>query len=218
MKIAIVGGTGNLGIGLSLRLAILGYDVIVGSRSEEKAKTKAEEYLKILSDHGYAGKIVGAVNAEASKQCDLAVITVPYEQAFTLAESLKNELAGKIVVSPLVPMKKEGKLFRYVELPEGSAGEKIAGILKDSRVVSAYHNIPADRFADLSSSFDWDVLVCSDDSEAKKAIIEITNEIKGLRALDCGDLKNSKMVESLTVLILNVMIANKLKELGVKFC
>lgn len=218
MKIAVLGGTGNLGIGLSLRLAILGYDVIVGSRSEEKAKAKAEEYLKILSDHGYTGKIVGAVNAEASKQCDLAVITVPYEQAFTLAESLKNELAGKIVVSPLVPMKKEGKLFRYVELPEGSAGEKIAGILKDSRVVSAYHNIPADRFAELDSKFEWDVLVCSDDPEAKKAIIEITNEIKGLRALDCGDLKSSRMVESLTVLILNVMIANKLKELGVKFC
>ncbi|MEM0022956.1 MAG: NADPH-dependent F420 reductase [Archaeoglobaceae archaeon] len=218
MKIAVLGGTGNLGIGLSLRLAILGYEVVVGSRSEEKAKAKAEEYLKILSEHGYAGKITGAVNAEASRQCDLAVITVPYEQAFTLAESLRNELAGKIVVSPLVPMKKEGKLFRYVELPEGSAGEKIARILKDSKVVSAYHNIPADRFANLNSSFEWDVLVCGDDFEAKKAVVELTNEIKGLRALDCGDLKNSKIVESLTVLILNVMIANKLKELGVKFC
>ncbi|MEM3796580.1 MAG: NADPH-dependent F420 reductase, partial [Archaeoglobaceae archaeon] len=91
-------------------------------------------------------------------------------------------------------------------------------ILKDSKVVSAYHNIPADRFANLNSSFEWDVLVCGDDFEAKKAVVELTNEIKGLRALDCGDLKNSKIVESLTVLILNVMIANKLKELGVKFC
>ncbi|MEM3796371.1 MAG: NAD(P)-binding domain-containing protein, partial [Archaeoglobaceae archaeon] len=72
MKIAVLGGTGNLGIGLSLRLAILGYEVVVGSRSEEKAKAKAEEYLKILSEHGYAGKITGAVNAEASRQCDLA--------------------------------------------------------------------------------------------------------------------------------------------------
>lgn len=218
MKIAILGGTGNLGIGLSLRFAILGYDVIIGSRSEEKAKSKAEEYLKILSDHGYGGKITGANNAEASKQCDLAVITVPYEQAFALAENLRNELRDKIVVSPLVPMKKEGKFFRYVELPEGSAGEKIASILRESRVVSAYHNIPAERFADLASSFEWDVLVCGDDPEAKKTVAEITNEIKGLRALDCGDLRNSRMVESLTVLILNVMVANKLKELGVKFC
>ncbi|MFN3384393.1 MAG: NADPH-dependent F420 reductase [Archaeoglobaceae archaeon] len=218
MRIAILGGTGNLGIGLSLRLAILGYEVVIGSRSEEKAKVKAEEYLKILSEHGYTGKISGAVNASAARWCDLAVITVPYEQAFTLAESLKNDLAKKIVVSPLVPMKKEGKVFRYVDLPEGSAGEKVSRILKESKVVSAYHTIPAERFADLNSSFDWDVLVCGDDFEAKKAVMEITNEVRGLRALDCGDLENSRLVESLTVLILNAMIANKLKELGVKFC
>lgn len=218
MKIAVLGGTGNLGVGLSLRFAILGYDVIVGSRSEEKAKLKAEEYLKILFEHGYTGKIVGATNVEASRQCDLAVITVPYEQAFKLAENLRNELKDKIVVSPLVPMKKDGKFFRYVELSEGSAGEKIAGILRESKIVSAYHNIPANRFSDLSSNFEWDVLVCGDDFESKKTVIEITNEIKGLRALDCGDLRNSRIVESLTVLILNVMITNKMKDLGVKFC
>lgn len=218
MKIAVLGGTGNLGVGISLRFAILGYEIIVGSRNEEKAKKRAEEYIRVLLEHGYSGKITGDINANAAKQCDLAVITVPYEQAFELAKSLKNELAGKIVVSPVVPMKKEGKLFRYVELPEGSAGEKIAGILKESKVISAYHNIPADRFADLSSTFEWDVLVCGDDVEAKRTILDITNEIHGLRALDCGDLKNSKLVESLTVLILNVINANKLKDLGIRFC
>ncbi|MEM4473133.1 MAG: NADPH-dependent F420 reductase [Archaeoglobaceae archaeon] len=218
MKIAILGGTGNLGIGLSLRFAILGYDVIVGSRDEKKAKTKAEEYSKILFEHGYTGKITGMVNSYAAKQCDLAVITVPYEQAFKLAENLKVELAGKVVVSPLVPMKREGRTFRYIDIPEGSAAEKIAKILEKSKIVSAYHNIPAERFADLSSSFDWDVLVCGDDFEAKEKIIRITNEIRGLRALDCGDLRNSKLIESLTVLILNIMVTNKMEELGIKFC
>jgi len=218
MKIAILGGTGNLGIGLSLRLAILGYEVIVGSRSEEKAKAKAEEYRNILSEKGYTGSLSGMTNSEASKLCDIAIVTVPWEQAFTLVENLKEELAEKIVVSPIVPMRKDGKMFRYVELPEGSAGKKVAEILKESKVVSAYHNIPADRFADLEADFEWDVVVCSDHGDAKETIMEITNEIEGLKALDGGGLENSKLVESLTVLILNLMVMNKLRELGVKFC
>ncbi|MCS7118607.1 MAG: NADPH-dependent F420 reductase [Archaeoglobaceae archaeon] len=218
MKIALLGGTGNLGMGLSLRLAILGYEVIVGSRSEERAKRRAEEYKVILSEKGFSGKIRGLTNSEASKLCEIAIITVPWEQAFMLVENLKIELNKKITISPIVPMKKDGIFFRYVEIPEGSAGEKIARILKDSRVVSAYHNVPADRFADLDSKFDWDVPICGDDDEAKKVVIEMTNEVKGLRGLDCGDLRNSKMVESLTVLILNLMAKNKLKEIGVKFC
>ncbi|MCX8172698.1 MAG: NADPH-dependent F420 reductase [Archaeoglobaceae archaeon] len=217
MKIAILGGTGDLGIGLSLRLAIAGHEVIVGSRSEEKAKSKAEEYKKILSSKGLSGNIIGTTNQEASKLCDIAIVTVPWEQAFTLAESLKSELAGKVVVSPIVPMKREGKFFRYVELPEGSAAEKIAGILKDSKVVSAYHNIPAERFANLDENFEWDVVVCGNDKEAKEIVLRITKEIKGLNAFDGGDLKNSRLVESLTALILNVMVNNKLKELGIKF-
>lgn len=218
MKIAVLGGTGDLGIGLSLRFAMLGHEVIVGSRSEEKAKSKAEEYKKILATKGLKGNIIGATNAEASKICDIAIITVPWEQAFALAESLKSELAGKIVVSPLVPMKKEGKFFRYAEIPEGSAAEKVAGILKESKVVAAYNNIPADRFANLDAKFEWDVIVCGNDREAKETIIKLTKEIKGLNALDGGDLKNSRLVESVTALILNVMINNKLRDLGIKFC
>jgi len=217
MKIAVLGGTGNLGIGLSLRLAILGYEVIVGSRSEEKAKLKAEEYRKILSEKGFAGKLSGMTNSEASKICDIAIVTIPWEQTFELVKNLKGELAGKIVVSPLVPMKKEGKIFRYVELSEGSAAKKLAGILKESEIVAAYHSIPADRFANLEADFDWDVIVCGN-GNAKETIMEITDEIDGLRALDGGDLENSRLVESLTVLILNLMTMNKLRDLGIKFC
>jgi len=218
MKIAILGGTGNLGIGLSLRLAILGFEVIVGSRNEEKANAKASEYLEILAENGFDGRISGTVNSAAAKLCDIAFITVPWEQAFTLVENLKVELSRKIVVSPLVPMKRDGRFFRYVELPEGSAAEKVAKILKDSRVVSAFHNVPAERFADLKETFDWDVGVCGNDEEAKEEVIEIANRIKGLRALNCAELQNSRILESLTVLILNVMVANKMRELGVKFC
>jgi NADPH-dependent F420 reductase len=212
MKIAVLGGTGHLGKGLVLRLASLGYEVIVGSRSIEKAEAKAKEYSEILGV-----KVTGLTNEEASKLCDIAILAIPWKHAFSTAEALKDKLANKIVVSPVVPMEKVNGNFTYVNLPEGSAAEKIASILKDSRVVSAYHNIPAKKFANLNAEFEWDVAVCGDDEEAKSVIIEITNEIKGLRALDAGSLANSRIIESLTPLLINIAIKNNMKELGVRF-
>ncbi len=213
MRIALLGGTGNLGKGLALRLGKLGYEIIIGSRRIEKAKEKAKEYLSILGD----ANVYGLENDEAARICDIAIFTIPWEHAFETAEKLRDVLRNKIVVSPLVPMKKVGNLFVYIKPAEGSAAEKLAKILQNSRVVSAYHSIPAERFARIDEKFEWDVPVCSDDEDAKGTIIELTNRIEGLRALDAGPLSNSCLVESLTPLILNIMIRNKLKDLGIKF-
>ena len=212
MKIAVLGGTGSLGRGLALRLASLGYDVIVGSRDVRKAEAKAEEYGKILGVN-----IKGLDNKKAAMECDIAIITIPWKYAFDTAESLKDELAKKIVVSPIVPMEKSANGFVYVNLPEGSAAEKSASILPDSIIVAAYHNIPAKRFADLNAEFEWDVAVCGDDVESKRVVMEITNKIKGLRALDAGRLSNSRIVESLTPLLINIAINNRMKDLGIRF-
>lgn len=212
MKIAVLGGTGSLGRGLVLRLASLGYDVIVGSRDAKKAESKAEEYCRILGID-----IRGLDNRRAAAECDIAIITIPWKHAFDTAKELKDELAKKIVVSPIVPMEKTKNGFVYVNLPEGSAAEKLASILPDSKIVSAYHNIPAKKFADLNAEFEWDVAVCGDDAESKKTVIEITNKIKGLRALDAGGLGNSRIVESLTPLLINIAINNRMKDLGIKF-
>jgi len=212
MKIAVLGGTGSLGKGLVLRLASLGYDIIVGSRSREKAEEKAKEYGEIVGRN-----IRGLDNRRASVECDIAIITIPWKFAFETVMSLREELTGKIVVSPIVPMEKTEKGFVYIELPEGSAAEKMASILTDSRIVSAYHNIPAKKFADLNAKFEWDVAICGDDEEAKKTIMDITNEIEGLRALDAGCLRNSRIVESLTPLLINIAMRNGMRELGVKF-
>ena len=212
MKIAVLGGTGQLGKGLALRLASVGYDVVIGSRDIKKAEDKAEEYSKIVGV-----KIVGLTNDKAAEICDIVILAIPWKNAFKIAEDLKELLVDKIVVSPIVPMEKVDGYFKYINLPEGSAAEKIASILKDSRVVSAYHNIPAKRFANLNENFEWDVAVCGDDEEAKKEIINLTNEIKGLRALDAGPLSNSRIVESLTPLLINIALKNNMKELGVKF-
>ncbi len=217
MRIAVLGGTGHIGMGISLRLAMAGHDVVVGSRLAEKAQQKAEEYTCILKERGFSSKVKGKDNSEASKIADLAILAIPFSHAYVTAESLKEDLAGKIVVSPLVPMEKKGKLFLYCPPPEGSAAEKIASILQNSRVVSAFQTAPAEKFANLDARIKWDIPVCGSDEEAKNTVIDVINSIDGLRGLDAGPLAVSRLVESLTPLLINLAIRNKTKDLSIRF-
>ncbi|WP_202320480.1 NADPH-dependent F420 reductase [Archaeoglobus neptunius] len=209
MRIALLGGTGNLGKGLAVRLSRLGYEVIVGSRKDEKAKRLAEEYSSIAGV-----EIQGFENRMAAKMCDVAVVTIPWEYAFSTAESLKEELKGKVVVSPLVPMKRENGVFTYVRLAEGSAAEKLASLL-ESKVVSAFHSVPAARFADLNEKIDWDLVICGDE-EGKKIVKEISEKM-GFRVFDAGPLSASYLLESLVPLVLNIMARNRTGELTIRF-
>jgi len=211
MRVALLGGTGNLGKGLTLRLAILGHEIVIGSRKEEKAKSKAEEYRKIAGDV----RITGMRNEDAAESCEIAILTIPWEHAIKTAKELKRVLRDKIVVSPLVPVSKGEKGFTYNSVK--SAAEMVAEVLENKKVVSALHTVPAARFANLNEKFDWDVPVCGDDEVSKKVVIELISEIEGLRPLDAGPLSNSKLVESLTPLILNIMRFNSMGELGIKF-
>lgn len=112
-------------------------------------------------------------------------------------------------------MKKENSVFTYVRLPEGSAAEKLAKVL-DSKVVAAFHSVPAARFADLNEKIDWDLPLCGDDDDAKAMVAEIAEKI-GFRVLDAGPLRNSSLLESVTPLILNIMAKNRTGELTIKF-
>ncbi|RUM32906.1 MAG: NADPH-dependent F420 reductase [Archaeoglobus sp.] len=217
MKIAIIGGTGSIGVGLSLRLAAASYNVIVGSRNESKAREKAEEYTSILRNFNCDANIEYAENFKASKICDVAILAVPAKHVFSTAESLRDELRGKIVISPAVPMKREKEFFVYDPPPEGSAAERIASILDDSRVISAFHTVPAKKFADMNSKFNWDVPVCGDHEDAKNVVLEIVNSIDGLRALDAGPLSSSRLVEGITPLLINLAMRNDMHNLSIKF-
>lgn len=217
MKIGLIGGTGNIGEGLAFRLKLAGYDVIIGSRSEEKARSKAKYFNKLVEELGGNGNISGMVNRDAAEHCDIAIITIPWQYAFETAEQLKDELEGKIVISPVVPMVFEKGVFKYTPPEEGSAGLKIQKILENSKVVVAFNNIPAKRFANPYEEFEWDVAVCSDFEDAKKTAMEIVSSIKGLRPMDAGNLENSIIIESLTPFLINLAKKNKTKELGIRF-
>ena len=195
LNVAIVGGTGNLGGALALRLGAPGVKIIIGSRDAEKAK-KAVEALK---PNLRAGAIEGTTNQEAVKGADYVVIAVPYEGHAQMVRDVKGQVTGKIIIDTVVPLNK-GKPFVP---PAGSALQEAQQILGDEApVVGALHNISAVDLADVDSPL-GDVLVCGDKSDAKEKVMEIIRRI-GARAFDGGPATNAYVIEGLTGVIISL--------------
>ncbi|MEQ9714675.1 MAG: NADPH-dependent F420 reductase [Candidatus Asgardarchaeia archaeon] len=217
MRIGIIGGTGDLGRGLSLRWA-KNHTIFIGSRFKEKAERIADEYNKIAKDYYKMDvEIVGLENKKAVEKSELVVLSIPAEFIKTIVESFKAELSGKIIISPIVPMRKEGNNFIYIPPPEGSAALLLRKIVPETtKIVAAFHNLSAIKLAELGRKLDYDVVMCGD-TEAKSVVSELIKEIENLRPLDGGPLENAYLIESLTPLLLNVAIRNKLKLPSIKF-
>jgi NADPH-dependent F420 reductase len=193
LNVAIVGGTGNLGGALALRLGAPGVKIIIGSRDAEKAK-KAVEALK---PNLRAGEIEGTTNQEAVKGADYVVIAVPYEGHAQMVRDVKGQVTGKIIIDTVVPLNK-GKPFVP---PAGSALQEAQQILGDETpVVGALHNVSAVDLGDVDSPL-GDVLVCGDKSDAKEKVMEIIRRI-GARAFDGGPATNAYVIEGLTGVII----------------
>ncbi len=202
MKIAIVGGTGKLGTGLAEQLSKK-YEVHIGSRDPAKAEAAAKSAgVKGGESHAVAGL------------CDAAILTIPYEAVGPLV-SFEAELAGKLVISPVVPMKKEGATFYYLEV-KGSAAQQVAAALKRSRVAAALHTLPA-RFLKNPEKLNVDVAVAADDKKTFEEAAEIVRSIGRLRPLYLGPLSSASAIERVTPLLLNLASLNGLKTPSVKF-
>jgi NADPH-dependent F420 reductase len=217
MKIAILGGTGSIGEGFALRWAEK-HEILVCSREIERAVNVASDYTNLLSHKGIqCCGMTGCGNEAAIKDADLVVLSVPYQGVVSLLEKLSPYFKDQIVISMVVPMKKN-KWLEYTPPKQGSAALEIQEILPRSvKIVSAYHNVSARKLANIELILDLDVVVCSDDDAAKKTVMELTHEIKNLRPLDGGCLASSHMIESLTPFLINLAVRNKLSDLGVKF-
>ncbi len=217
MKIAILGGTGSIGEGFALRWAAK-HDILICSREVDRAVKAAQEYTGTLLNKGLlCCGIAGCTNEIGIKDVDVVVLSVPYQGVAPLLKNLKQCFKDQIVISLVVPMKKN-KWFEYTPPKQGSAALEIRDILpKSVKVVSAYHNVSAKKLANLETSLDYDVVVCGDDEGAKRTVMELTREIKNLRPLDGGGLASSYMIESLTPFLINLAIRNGLSDIGVKF-
>jgi len=196
LTIGILGGTGDQGKGLARRFALAGHPVIIGSRNAERAQQAADEL---------GSGVRGLPNAEAATAADVVIVAVPWDGHKATLESLRAELAGKIVVDCVNPLgfDKQGAYALPVE--EGSAAQQAAAVLTDSRVVAAFHHVSAVILLDPEvDEVELDVLVLGEDREATDLVQALANQIPGVRGVYGGRLRNAHQVESLTANLISI--------------
>ncbi|EMA33384.1 NADPH-dependent F420 reductase [Halobiforma nitratireducens] len=222
MRIALLGGTGDIGEGLALRFARdTDHEVLVGSRDPEKARDAVEEYEETLAEHGEGDPdLNGFANEMAADRADVVVLSVPPYYAGDTVEAVADSLdEDTILVTPAVGMQGDEDGMHYHPPGTGSVTELVAQRAPDEvPVVGAYHNLAAGKLADLEVEFDLDTLVVADNEDAKTTVRQLTAEIEGLRALDAGPLANAAEVESVTPLVINIARYNdELEDVGAKW-
>jgi len=198
--IAIIGGTGNLGLGLARRWALAGEDVIIGSRDADRAIGTAAELAEVAQGRGRSARVRGATNLEAARAADVIVLTVPFSHQATTLQEIAPALVGKLLIDTTVPLVPPA--VARVQLPaEGAAAliaQKIVG--DDVRVVSAFQNVAAHHLQS-DADLDCDVLVSGNDKEARALVIGLV-EASGMRGFHAGSLANSAAAEALTSLLI----------------
>lgn len=199
--VAILGGTGDLGTGLARRWAQAGFEVVIGSRTADKAEAAAADLQAVMAGRGVgAVQVRGTDNLAAASAADIVVLTVPFSHQVPTLEQVRPALAGKILIDvtvPLVPPK-----VARVQLPAaGSAGQIAQNLLGESvRVVSAFQNVAAHHLQE-GHSLDCDVLVCGDDKEARATVIGLV-EAAGMRGFHAGPICNSAAADAMTSILI----------------
>ena len=201
--IAILGGTGDLGTGLARRWAQAGYQVVIGSRTLEKATDAAQALRDVMAERGVASITVEAMeNLDAAAAADLVVLTVPFSHQAATLEYVKSALAGKILIDVTVPLKppKVGT----VQLPEGGSAGQIAQALlgEDVQVVSAFQNVAAAHLQE-GHGLECDVLVSGNSKEAREVVVGLV-EAAGMRGFHAGPIANAAAAEALTSILITI--------------
>ena len=213
--VALLGGTGKLGRGLALRWAPK-ERVIIGSRFRGKAEDAAAEVRQTLGGAS-AGNVRGMLNREAIEEADLVVFCIKLEPALRLAKRRRKSLMGKLILSPVVAMRRKGNLRVPKLKPSTSAALRLANVLgQRSRVVAGLHTIPAAMLYSKEPLGDYSVVVYGE-QPAKGVVMQLVREIEGLHPLDGGPLEMSFLSEYTTALLLNLGILNQRRGYSVKY-
>ena len=213
-KIAIIGGAGELGFGLALRWAKAGEDLIIGSRDATKAQEAAARVKAAVPD----AKISGTDNVQAADAATMAVLAVPFSAQAGILKSIKPALKNAMLVDATVPLAATvgGRPTRMLGVWEGSAAQQAAGLLPGVPVISAFHNVSAEMLHDFALKLDCDILICGDDASAKERLSALVKLIPGLRPLDAGPLEMSRIVESMTALMISLNRRYKTHHSGIR--
>jgi len=187
--IGVLGGTGPAGRAVAARLASVGIDVTVGSRSHDRARATCDAICDEWSSR--ALPLVGGENTDAAA-ADLVIVATPWDAAPATVAGVASQLEGKVLVSMANAVVRLGDEFVPLLPPRGSVAGSIQAVAPRSMVAAALHHLPAD------------VLVCSDHPEAIAATSELISKVPGLRAINAGSLSAATAIEALTPVLLNI--------------
>jgi NADPH-dependent F420 reductase len=204
--VGILGGTGPAGRGVALRLAEAGTRVTLGSREAERAQGVAAEVVARWPDRQL--DIRGDDNAGAAR-ADVVVLATPWDSAIATLRPLREELAGKVVISMANALVKEGREMLALIPPRGSVAAAVQAALPGSLVSAAFHHLPASEMENLESGLEADVLVCSDHPPASAATVALIDTMRGLRPLDAGSLSQAAAIEAFTAVCITLNIRHK---------
>lgn len=201
MKLAFIGGTGPEGLGLAMRFAKAGHAVAIGSRSAERGEEGAQRVREAVP----GAQASGGDNAGVIPDADVVFLTFPYSGQRATLEALKGDLAGKLVCNVVAPLEfQQGVGAVALNVEGNSALQEAIAQLPESRVVSAFQNMSAEELQQLEHPIEADVLVCGRDQEGKQTVITLAGQIDGVRGIDAGGPSQSRYVEMLTSLLINL--------------
>jgi NADPH-dependent F420 reductase len=210
LTLGVLGGTGKEGGGLAHRWARAGYLVLIGSRSRERAEKAAAELNARIGGEA----VRGLENAEAAAQCDIAVLTVPYEAHRSTLEAVRPHLQGKILVDVTVPIRPPNVMV-FAPPPEGSAALEARAVLGDAvDVVAAFHNVSQVHF-EHDGPIACDVLVAGTSDQARMQVLQLV-EAAGMVGWDAGPLENAVALEGLTPILLGINRRYKMRGAAIK--
>lgn len=207
--VAIIGASGALGFGLTVRLGRAGVPVVIGSRDAERAVEAAGRARELVPDGGFTG----VENAQAVQAAETVILSVPFRSQSETLKNVKQSLrAGQLLIDATVPLAAavSGRATRMLGVWQGSAAQAALEMVPEGvKVVSALHTVSAASLTDLDHELGQDVLVCGDSREDKRRAALLIERIEGLRCVDCGRLEMARIAESLTALMISINAKHK---------
>ena len=206
-RLAVLGGTGQFGLGLAWRLALGGAEVVIGSRDGKRAEEAAARVRTGFGapDAARELRVSGATNRAAAAAADAVFLSVPFAGQEALLDGLGSELDGKLVVCC-------GVLWPPGSRPETSAAEEAERVLRRAgagnvRIAAAFQTVAAGllRLPPGAASTEPapDVLIFADEAAEREAAARMA-ELTGLRAVPVGPLRKSRAAETALGLLLEL--------------
>ncbi len=206
VRIGVIGGTGPAGAAVAVQLAGIGEEVVIGSRSPERAADAVAALAARWPKRDLA--LVAGDNADAAA-ADMVIVATPWEGLLGTVADLSDALEGKLVISMVNALTRWGKQMIPLTVPTGSVTTALTLALRASRVVGAFHHMPAEPWSDLDHELEADVLVCADKRADAREVIGLVDRLPGLRGVDAGGLGSALAIEALTPVLIGINIRYK---------